>query len=168
MIVDEPEESEEQCVVDEHEESKKLYVVDEPEESEEQCEIEENNLDKLIIFNYTYNYEDFLILYYTNIEFTSTNEIESIKNISMVPIFGSELEGLNSSSYPLITSPIKLCVGTQFKSWDIAEYYLKEYGRQIDLAGKYKAKKVKPIGQQRNKGSKKTNCKWYVNMSNPE
>ncbi|CAG8578567.1 13188_t:CDS:1, partial [Dentiscutata erythropus] len=61
--------------------------------------------------------------------FTGTNEIESIENISTEPILESELEELNSTNYLLITSSIKLCVGTQFKLWDIAEYYLKEYGR---------------------------------------
>jgi hypothetical protein len=35
-------------------------------------------------------------------------------------------------------------------------------------SGKYKAVKTKPIDQQRNKGSKKTNCKWHVNLSRPK
>ncbi|GBC06690.1 hypothetical protein RclHR1_00070057 [Rhizophagus clarus] len=46
------------------------------------------------------------------------------------PILGLELEGLDSEKYPLINSPIDLSVGTQFTSWEIAEYYLKKYGRQ--------------------------------------
>jgi hypothetical protein len=92
----------------------------------------------------------------------------------------------------LITSPIELSVGICFSSWEIAEYYLKEYGRQkgfaikryrveyhkdhtvkkrtltCEKAGKYKPNKTKPIEHQRNKGSKKTDCKWHINLSNPE
>ncbi|KAF0549451.1 hypothetical protein F8M41_025186 [Gigaspora margarita] len=41
-----------------------------------------------------------------------TNEIESIENIPTGPILGLELEELDPASYPAITSPIKLCVGT--------------------------------------------------------
>ncbi|PKY60168.1 hypothetical protein RhiirA4_483564 [Rhizophagus irregularis] len=37
-----------------------------------------------------------------------------------------------------------------------------------EYAGKYKPKKLKPIDQQRNKGSKKTDCKWHINLSKPE
>ena len=108
------------------------------------------------------------------------------------PTLGSELEGLDSTKYPLITFPIELSVGIRFSSWEIAEYYLKEYGRQkgfvikryrveyhkdhavkkrtltCEKAGKYKPSKTKPIEHQRNKGSKKTDCKWHVNLSNPE
>ncbi|CAG8849261.1 18662_t:CDS:1, partial [Racocetra persica] len=35
-------------------------------------------------------------------------------------------------------------------------------------AGKYKPNKTKLIEQQHNKRSKKTDCKWHVNLSNPE
>ncbi|CAG8452372.1 4010_t:CDS:2 [Racocetra fulgida] len=35
-------------------------------------------------------------------------------------------------------------------------------------AEKYKPNKTKPIEQQHNKGSKKINCKWHINLSNPE
>src|SRR5579862_8226713 len=117
---------------------------------------------------------------------------ERTESIPAGPILGSELEGINSTKYPLINSSIELSVGTRFNSWEIAEYYLKEYGRQkgfvikqyrveyhkdhtvkrrtltCENAGKYKPNKTKPIDQQRNKGSKKTGCKWHVNLSNPE
>ncbi|CAG8636068.1 16722_t:CDS:2, partial [Racocetra persica] len=90
---------------------------------------------------------------------------EERENISIEPILGSGLEGLDPTQYPLITSSIELSVGTRFSSWEIAEYYLKEYGRQN---GKYKSKKSKPIAQQRNKGSKRTDCKWHINLSSPK
>ncbi|CAB4401539.1 unnamed protein product [Rhizophagus irregularis] len=109
-----------------------------------------------------------------------------------------ELEGLDSTQYPLLTLPIELSVETQFHSWDIAEYYLKEYGRQngfvvnryrveyhknlssdltehvkkrtltCEKAGKYKPNKLKPIGQQCNKSLKKTDCKRHINLNNPK
>ncbi|CAG8791125.1 9558_t:CDS:10, partial [Cetraspora pellucida] len=146
------------------------YLVEERYEAEdnnlveeEQYEIENNNLDS-----------------------------EERENIPIGPILGSELEGLDPTHYPLITSSIELSVGTRFSSWEIAEYYLKEYGRQngfatkryrvelhknrrvkkrtlaCEKAGKYKPNKSKPIGQQRNKGSKRTDCKWHINLSSPE
>ncbi|CAG8766395.1 15687_t:CDS:2, partial [Racocetra fulgida] len=46
------------------------------------------------------------------------------------------------TEYPLITSSIELS------------------------AGKYKPKKTKSIGEQHNKGSKRTDCKWHINLSN--
>jgi hypothetical protein len=98
----------------------------------------------------------------------------------------------------LLTSSIDLSVGIRFSSWEIAEYYLKEYGRRkgfvikkyrveyhknlpsdsserlvkkrtltCENSGKYKPIKTKSIAHQRNKGSKKTDCKWHVNLSNP-
>ncbi|CAG8695208.1 4671_t:CDS:2 [Dentiscutata erythropus] len=108
------------------------------------------------------------------------------------PILGSELEGLDPSNYPLITPSIELTIKNRFSSWKIAKYYLKEYGRQkgfatkryrvefhrnrtvkkrtltCEKAGKYKPNKTKPIGQQRNKGSKRTDCKCHVNLSSSE
>jgi hypothetical protein len=119
-------------------------------------------------------------------------DTEGTENISTGPILGTELEGIETTKYPLITSSIELSVRTQFNSWEIAEYYLKEHGRQngfvikryqveynkdhtvkrrtltCENAGKYKPNKTKPIEQQRNKGSKKTGCKWHVNLSNPD
>ena len=108
-------------------------------------------------------------------------------------ILGSELEGLESTEYPLLVQPVELAIGSRFPSWIIAEHYIKEYGRQkgfvinryrveyhkadstvkkrtfsCEYAGKYKPKKTKPLDQQRNKGSKKTDCKWHINLSNPE
>jgi hypothetical protein len=108
-------------------------------------------------------------------------ELEKIdaENISIEPILGTELEGIETTKYPLITSSIELSVGTRFNSWEIAEYYLKEHGRQNGFvikryrveynknhtvkrraltcknAGKYKPNKTKSIEQQCNKGSKK-------------
>ncbi|PKK56487.1 hypothetical protein RhiirC2_799900 [Rhizophagus irregularis] len=35
-------------------------------------------------------------------------------------------------------------------------------------ARRYKLNKTRPIEQQCNKGSKKTNCKWHINLSKPE
>lgn len=52
----------------------------------------------------------------------------------MGPILGSELEGLKATEYPLITSSIDLSVGTRFSSWEVAEYYLKEYGSKKVLS----------------------------------
>jgi hypothetical protein len=108
---------------------------------------------------------------------------------------------LDSTKYPLLTESIELSVGSRFSSWEIAEHYIKEYGRQkgfainryrvehhndkyqlpnstdrlvkkrtfaCENAEKHKPTKSKPIEQQRNKGSKKTDCKWHVNLSNPE
>uniref|UniRef100_U9U1U9 FAR1 domain-containing protein n=1 Tax=Rhizophagus irregularis (strain DAOM 181602 / DAOM 197198 / MUCL 43194) TaxID=747089 RepID=U9U1U9_RHIID len=119
-------------------------------------------------------------------------------NITSGPILGLELEGQEASNYPLLAQPIELSVGTRFSSWIIAEHYLKEYGRQkgfvvnryrveyskssadpnnrivkkrtfaCENAGRYKPNKTRPIEQQRNKGSKKTNCKWHINLSKPE
>ncbi|GES96856.1 protein FAR1-related sequence 5-like [Rhizophagus clarus] len=110
-------------------------------------------------------------------------------------ILGSELENFDS-----VTNPIELSIGLRFDTWEIAERYLKEYGRQngfvvnrhrvefvefhdcqsensvriakkrtfaCEYSGKYKPNKSKPIEQQHNKGSKKTDCKWHVNMSKP-
>ena len=107
-------------------------------------------------------------------------------------ILGSELENLDPTKYPLFSYPVELSVGTRFSSWEIAEHYLKEYGRQrgfvvnkyrveyventpfqipkrrtfaCEYAGKYKPNKLKQIDQQRNKGSKKTDCKWRAYLS---
>ena len=90
-----------------------------------------------------------------------------------------------------MTHPVELSVGTNFNSWEIAEHYLKEYGRQrgfvvkkyrveytdstnqipkrrtfaCEYAGKHKPMKSAQMDQQRNKGSKKTGCQWRVNLS---
>ena len=45
-------------------------------------------------------------------------------------ILGSELEGLESTEYPLLVQPVELAIGSRFSSWIIAEHYIKEYGRQ--------------------------------------
>ncbi|CAG8652067.1 801_t:CDS:2, partial [Gigaspora rosea] len=96
-------------------------------------------------------------------------ETEEGENIAIEPILESELEGLDSMKYSLITSSIELSFGIRFSSWEIAEYYLKEYGRQKGFAikRKYKPNKTKSIGQQHNKGSKRTDCKWHINLSSP-
>ncbi|CAB4441874.1 unnamed protein product [Rhizophagus irregularis] len=134
-----------------------------------------------------------------NLDIVGDEEEEIVAIVPMGPILGSELEGLKATEYPLITSSIDLSVGTRFSSWKVAEYYLKEYGRQkgfvikkycveyhknsssnscerpvkkrtltCENSGKYKPNKTKSIAHQRNKGSKKTDCKWHVNLSNPE
>ncbi|CAG8811227.1 35468_t:CDS:10, partial [Gigaspora margarita] len=70
-------------------------------------------------------------------------ETKEGENIAIGPIFGSELEGLDPMKYLLITSFIELS------------------------AGKYKPNKTKSISQQCNKGSKRTDCKWHVNLISP-
>ncbi|CAG8750912.1 15453_t:CDS:2, partial [Rhizophagus irregularis] len=109
-------------------------------------------------------------------------EIETEVEIPVEIILGSELESLDSTNYPSLTHPIELSVNSKFSSWEIAEHYLKEYGRQkgfvvnkyrveyiqlsnstvqiprrrtfaCEYAGKYKPNyKSKQIDQQRNKG----------------
>ncbi|CAB4384457.1 unnamed protein product [Rhizophagus irregularis] len=126
-------------------------------------------------------------------------EEEIVAIVPMGPILSSELEGLKATEYPLIISSIDLSINTCFSSWEVAEYYLKKYGRQkgfvikkyrveyhknsssnscecpvkkrtltCENSGKYKPNKTKSIAHQRNKESKKTDCKWHVNLSNPE
>ncbi|CAG8616472.1 5489_t:CDS:10 [Dentiscutata erythropus] len=126
-----------------------------------------------------------------------TLDREEFETVAQGPVVGSELEHLNPTEFPLLTEPVELTAGLRFPSWLIAEHYIKEYGRQrgfainryrvkyhkdsdsskrivkkrmfsCEYAGVYKPKKTKPLDQQRNKGSKKTNCKWHVNLSNPE
>ncbi|CAG8820526.1 21044_t:CDS:2, partial [Racocetra persica] len=122
--------------------------------------------------------------------------LESNSKIN-IPVLGLKLEGLDLTKH-YINQPIELSVGTRFNSWAIAEHYFKECGCQkgfvvnryrveyhkshltplndpvkkrtyvCENAGKYKPNKTKLIEQQRNKGSKKTDCKWHVNLSNPE
>lgn len=102
------------------------------------------------------------------------------------------MENLGPTEYPLLPYPVELSVGSRFSSWEIAEYYLKEYGRQrgfaiikyrvvyvqnstdkiarkrtfvCEYAGKHNPNKSKQINQQHNKGSKKTGCKWLVTLS---
>ncbi|CAG8569445.1 697_t:CDS:2 [Diversispora eburnea] len=41
-----------------------------------------------------------------------------------------KLEGLDSTKYPSLTNPTELSIGSRFNSWEIAEHYLKEHGRQ--------------------------------------
>ena len=51
---------------------------------------------------------------------------------------------------------------------DSNEKAVKKRTYVCEYFGKYKPNKVTPIEQQRNKGSKKTDCKWHVNLSKPE
>ncbi|CAG8689611.1 4039_t:CDS:2, partial [Dentiscutata erythropus] len=100
------------------------------------------------------------------------------------PVLGLEFEGLDLTKHH-INQPIELLVGARFNSWAIAEHYVKEvehhksYSTTLndrvkkrtyvcEKAGKYKPNKTKLLEQQRNKGSKKTDCKCHVNLSNPE
>ncbi|PKK63389.1 hypothetical protein RhiirC2_717024 [Rhizophagus irregularis] len=134
-----------------------------------------------------------------NLDIVGDEEEEIVAIVPMGPILSSELEGLKATEYPLIISSIDLSINTCFSSWEVAEYYLKKYGRQkgfvikkyrveyhknsssnscecpvkkrtltCENSGKYKPNKTKSIAHQRNKESKKTDCKWHVNLSNPE
>ncbi|RGB43017.1 hypothetical protein C1646_661721 [Rhizophagus diaphanus] len=128
---------------------------------------------------------------------TPQQEIETEVEIPVEIILGLELESLDSTNYSSLTHPIELSVNSKFNSWEIAEHYLKEYERQkgfvvnkyrveyiqllnstvqiprrrifaCEYAGKYKLNyKSKQIDQQRNKGSKKTDCKW-IKMKFPK
>ncbi|CAG8775247.1 20751_t:CDS:2, partial [Racocetra persica] len=51
---------------------------------------------------------------------------------------------------------------------DLDDRAIKKRTYVCEKAGKYKPKKSKPIEQQCNKGSKKTDCKWHINLSKPE
>ncbi|CAB4435940.1 unnamed protein product [Rhizophagus irregularis] len=53
-------------------------------------------------------------------------EGESNTNI----LTGLFLGNLDSIQYPLLSQPLELSVGAQFSSWEIAEHYIREYGRQ--------------------------------------
>lgn len=50
--------------------------------------------------------------------------------LPMGSVIGSELENFNVSKYPLLTQPVELVVSSRFSFWNIAEYYIKENGRQ--------------------------------------
>ncbi|CAG8838444.1 12096_t:CDS:2, partial [Gigaspora margarita] len=83
---------------------------------------------------------------------------------------------------------VELFVGQHFDSWSFAEYCLKEYeveyhrsrltasgDRMVkkrtyayENTGKYKPNKTKSLKQQHLRGSKKTDCKWYINLNNSE
>jgi MULE transposase domain/FAR1 DNA-binding domain len=51
---------------------------------------------------------------------------------------------------------------------DSGERVVKKRTYVCEYFGKYKPNKEKPIEQQHNKGSKKTDCKWHVNLSKPK
>ena len=51
---------------------------------------------------------------------------------------------------------------------DSDEKLVKKRTYVCECFGKYKPNKVTPLEQQRNKGSKKTDCKWHINLSKPE
>ncbi|CAG8768833.1 1209_t:CDS:2, partial [Gigaspora rosea] len=83
---------------------------------------------------------------------------------------------------------VELFVGQRFDSWSLAEHCLKDMDGRMDLsqltasgdrmakkrtyacenAGKYKPNKTRPLEHQRFRGSKKTDCKWHVNLSHSE
>ncbi|CAG8476877.1 3630_t:CDS:2, partial [Scutellospora calospora] len=124
-------------------------------------------------------------------------ELDELETLEEGPVMRSELVNIDPTKFPLLTHLIELAVGSRFPFWLIAEHYIKEYRRQkgfavnryqvgyhkdagsfnqivkrqtfsCEYAGTYKPKKTKPLDQQRNKGSKKTDCKWHINLSNPE
>lgn len=51
---------------------------------------------------------------------------------------------------------------------DLGERVVRKRTYVCEYFGKYKPNKMKPIEQQHNKGSKKTDCKWHVNLSKPK
>ncbi|CAB4439504.1 unnamed protein product [Rhizophagus irregularis] len=81
--------------------------------------------------------------YQEQIEFDK--EGKSNTNILTGPILGTELEGLDSTQYPLLSQPLELSVGAHFSSWEIAEHYIREYGRQKGFVVKrYRVEYHKP------------------------
>ncbi|CAG8523318.1 3848_t:CDS:10, partial [Dentiscutata erythropus] len=127
---------------------------------------------------------------------TSDQELDEFEPLNQSSLIGSELENLASTELLLLTELVELVTGSRFPSWLIAEYYVKEHGQQrgfainryrvsyhkdsnlsnrivkkrtlsCEYARIHKPKKTKLIDQQRNKGLKKTNCKWHVNLSKP-
>ncbi|CAG8604556.1 15906_t:CDS:10, partial [Dentiscutata erythropus] len=126
----------------------------------------------------------------------SDQELDEFEPLNQSPLIVSELENLDSTELLLLTEPVELVTGSYFPSWLIAEHYVKEHGRQRGFAinryrvsyyknsnssnqimkkrtlsckhaGIHKPKKTKLLDQQYNKELKKTNCKWYVNLSKP-
>ncbi|CAB4399224.1 unnamed protein product [Rhizophagus irregularis] len=82
---------------------------------------------------------------------------------------------LFGSKIPTVTKLLELSIGCHFDTWIVAENTIKEYGKRervvrkrtyvCEYFGKYKPNKMNSIKQQHNKGSKKTDCKWHVNLS---
>ncbi|CAG8503608.1 11496_t:CDS:10, partial [Racocetra persica] len=90
---------------------------------------------------------------------------------SVVSDFGNDLFDLMwqltlTYLYLKLDDITELYIGLQFDSWEAAEYYIKEYKKKE--ARIYKPNKVKPSNQQHNKGSKKSNYEWHVNLSKHE
>ncbi|CAG8725024.1 1729_t:CDS:2, partial [Gigaspora rosea] len=66
-------------------------------------------------------------------------------------------------------TPVELFVGQRFDSWPLAEHCNHMVNKRTyvcENARKYKPNKTKPLEHQCLRGSKKTNCKWHVNLSN--
>ena len=103
-------------------------------------------------------------------------------------IVGSEFA--NCVSLPLIYTPIEIEVGTRFYSMSIVVHFVEQYALQknfaivkyknesfsdgtcrkrvfkCDLGGKYEKKLSRPLlGKIKNKGSKKKECMWQVNIN---
>ncbi|CAG8464521.1 11081_t:CDS:2 [Scutellospora calospora] len=101
---------------------------------------------------------------------------------------GQDLVGINDP-LPHINKPIVFAIDDTFPNWLIAEYYVTQYGRQkgfvaikircktdhnghltnlyykCEFGGTYQSKKTNNLQNQHNKGSKKINCDWKVNLS---
>ncbi|CAG8824586.1 25154_t:CDS:1, partial [Cetraspora pellucida] len=101
---------------------------------------------------------------------------------------GQDLVGINGP-LPHINKPIVFAIDDTFPNWPIAEHYVTQYGHQkgfvaikirsktdhnghltnlyykYEFGGTYQSKKTNNLQNQHNKGSKKINCDWKVNLS---
>ncbi|CAG8739868.1 14517_t:CDS:2, partial [Dentiscutata erythropus] len=101
---------------------------------------------------------------------------------------GQDLVGVNGS-LPQINKPIVFVIGNSFPNWPIAEHYIAKYGCQkgfvaikicnktdnarcltnlyfkCEFGGTYQPKKVDNLQNQHNKGFKKVDCNWRINLS---
>ncbi|CAB4397373.1 unnamed protein product [Rhizophagus irregularis] len=82
-------------------------------------------------------------------------------------LFGSEI--------PTVIEPLELSIKCHFDTWIVAENTIKEYGKRKGFAInryriEYSENQITDLDErvQHNKGSKKTDCKWHVNLSKPK
>ncbi|RIA83241.1 hypothetical protein C1645_834097 [Glomus cerebriforme] len=91
-------------------------------------------------------------------------------------LFSSEIPMEESTDTTIYTipEPLELSIGCYFDTWIVAENTIKEYGKhkrfainrhQVEYSKNQITNLENPIEQQHNKGSKKTDCKWHVNLS---
>ncbi|CAG8608356.1 5848_t:CDS:10, partial [Gigaspora margarita] len=96
-------------------------------------------------------------------------ELDRLETSERDRILGSELENIDPAEFPLLTQPVELIIGSCFSFWAIAKHYIKEYGRQRGFAiNRYRVGYHKNSDSSKQIGSKKINCKWYINLSKPE